>query len=239
MSLTLTRPLLLLLLLGAVAWSTGCGSDEGAADRAADDTTSRGTAGNDEPVETPATPTNDTMSITEDTRYSPRPTAPFRIDGACPFECCGYGEWTTTEETTVYGRAGDSTAVAFTLPAKTKVTAETGFVLLHEIGAAVITKPMELWRLDAASTTRPIAAGDTVLVLDHVGEGQYNVWYADSIYRFDGNAFSPERAPADMTAELVTKPRPDWWVRIVTSDGKSGWLWMERTARMEGADYCG
>jgi hypothetical protein len=180
------------------------------------------------------------MSITKDSRYSPRPTAPLRVDGACPFECCGYGEWTTTEETTVYSRAGDSTAVAFTLPAKTKITAETGFVLLHELGAAVVTKPMELWRLDAEATARPIAPGDTVVVLDYIGEGHYGVWFADSIFQFDGSSFFMEgEGKDDATVTLLKEPRSDWWVRIVTSDGKSGWLWMERTAQMDGSDYCG
>src|SRR5687768_8100823 len=44
----------------------------------------------------------DTLVMQAGGALAQRPVAPLRIEGACPFECCTYGDWTTTAETTVY-----------------------------------------------------------------------------------------------------------------------------------------
>ena len=40
-------------------------------------------------------------------------------------------------------------------------------------------------------------------------------------------------------AEVLVEPRQEWWARMRTADGRTGWLWMDRAPRMESADACG
>jgi hypothetical protein len=177
----------------------------------------------------------DTMVMEAGGALAGRPTAPLRIDGACPFECCTYGEWTTTEETTLYEEP-DSASSRWTVPAGTPLDAGSGFVILTEIGVAVAGDSVRLYTEDG--DPRLATAGDTLFLLDDVGEGFRRVWHAGSVLQTDAvSGFVPEGdAPA---AEVLTEPRREWWVRARAPDGRTGWLWMDRTARMEGADACG
>ena len=176
----------------------------------------------------------DTLSLTADDQIvTVRPTAPVRIEGACPFEGCTYGTWTTSAETTVYATAGDSTSAAFTVPAGTALDAASGFVLLTRLGETVALRPTELYL--ASRTTVPLAAGDTLLVLDYQGEGSYRVWRDGQIgfSEAGGLAGPPGESPA---LRQQVAPEQQWWARVTTPDGRTGWLWMDRTPDVRGAD---
>lgn len=216
----LRLPLLALLLLGA------CASPEAPEPiPAAPDTLA---AAPDAP---------DTLAITADGQLAERPTAPLRIVGACPFECCMYGMWTTTEETPLYAAPGDTTAApAFTVPAGTELDAATGHVLVTRLEAVALRDSATLF-LDV-DETRTAAPGDSVVVLDYVGEGTYRVWYDGAVYQADGAAVLP--LSDEPTATHVDPGAADrqWWVRAEAPDGRAGWLWMDRTPPVEGADAC-
>ena len=164
-----------------------------------------------------------------------RPSAPLRVEGACPFECCTYGDWTTTDETTFYEEP-DPASAQWSVPAGTRVEAMSGFVVLTEIGVALAGDSVRLYAEDGGE--RLAAAGDTLFLLDNVGEGFRRVWHRGSVLQTDAvSGFVPEgTGPA---AEILTEPRQEWWARARAPDGRMGWLWMDRTPRMEGADACG
>ena len=86
----------------------------------------------------------DTIVMEDGGPLSRRPEAPLRIDGACPFECCTYGMWTTTEPTTVYERP-EGSAVSWIVPAETRLEASSGFVLLTDIGVAVARDTVRIY----------------------------------------------------------------------------------------------
>ena len=176
----------------------------------------------------------DTVSITTDDRaLADRPTSPLRVDGACPFEGCVYGTWTTSAETTVYAVAADTTSATFTVPAGTALEADRGFVLLTRLGEAVVLRPTDLFL--AADETRPLAEGDTLLILDYEGEGSYRVW-ADGQVGFSG-AGSDVGPPGEGPAlRRITEPASQWWAHVTAPDGREGWLWMDRTPDVRGAD---
>ena len=215
-------PLLVLLLLGACASPEAPEPIPAAADSPATDTLA-------------AAP--DTLSMAADGQLAERPTAPLRIVGACPFECCTYGTWTTTAETPLYAAPGDTTAApAFTVPAGTELDAATGHVLLTRIEAAALRDSATLFL--GYDETRTAAPGDSVVVLDYVGEGVYRVWYEGGVYQADGAAVLP---PSDEPTGTHADPgaaHRQWWVRAETPDGRAGWLWMDRTPPVEGADAC-
>ena len=164
-----------------------------------------------------------------------RPLAPLRIEGACPFECCTYGTWTTTDATVVHEQP-DPASASRNVPASTRLEAVSGFVILTEIGVAIAGDSVRMYTEDGDE--RLAAAGDTLLVLDNVGEGFRRVWHAGEVLQTDAvSGFVPEGGvPA---AEVLAKPRQEWWARVRTPDGRTGWLWMDDTPRMEGADACG
>lgn len=181
----------------------------------------------------PAAP--DTFALDIDARsVSQRPTAPVRIDGACPFEGCQYGTWTTSGETVVYETAGDTTSAAFSVPAGTELDAPTGFVLVTRVGRSVAERPAEVFV--SFEDRIPVAAGDTVLVLDYEGEGSYRVWHDGRI------GFASEVAPLDglnpanTPFRSIVEPEQQWWARVTAPDGRAGWLWMDRTPSVTGAD---
>lgn len=183
----------------------------------------------------PAAP--DTLRLATDTAaLASRPTAPVRVDGACPFEGCVYGAWTTSAETTVYAAAGDTAQVAFTVPAGTALEASTGFVLLTRVGEAVALRASDLYL--AGGETRAVAPGDTLVVLDYEGEGSHRVWFDGQIGFSEAGADlgPPGEGPA---FRLADEPASQWWARVTAPDGRAGWLWMDRTPDVEGADALG
>ena len=184
-------------------------------------------------AEAPAPP--DTVAITAETRdLAERPVAPVRVEGACPFEGCRYGTWTTSEETTVYARAADSTSAAFTVPAGTALEAAGGFVLVTRVGRTVATRADSLFL--SYTEAAPLAAGDTLWVFDYEGEGSFRVWHAGRI-GFSG-AGSGVGAPPGMDGPYrqLVAPEQQWWARVTAPDGRAGWLWMDRTPSVTGAD---
>lgn len=175
----------------------------------------------------------DTLVMQVGGSLSRRPAAPLRIEGACPFECCTYGAWTTTDPTTIYERP-DENAVLLTVPADTRQEAATGYVLLTRIGVAVARDTVRMY----GESGDPYLAevGDTLFVLDNVGEGFRRVWYEGGIYQSD--AASGIDTGIASPVEVLREPEQQWWARVQTVDGRAGWLWMDRTPQMEGADAC-
>jgi len=183
-------------------------------------------------------PTNlDTLALSaDDSTLAAQPTAPLRVEGACPFEGCSYGTWTTSDETRVYTSPGDTVSVAFTVPAGTALDADRGFVLLTRLGETVAERDGELYL--ASGTTVPLAAGDTLLVLDYEGEGSYRVWF-DGHLGFSG-AGGFEGPPGEGPAlRQLTEPESQWWAHVTAPDGRNGWLWMDETPDVQGADAFG
>src|SRR5687768_15814521 len=95
--------------------------------------------------------------------------------GACPFECCIYRDWIAEGPVVVRTEPRSGASVVATLPAGARFEADTGFVRITGIQLVVVSRPVEAWvhqpgRRDGG---RPdtIPAGDTLLVLEHLGEG--------------------------------------------------------------------
>lgn len=188
-----------------------------------------------EPV---APPAMDTPTLPADGALAERPTAPLRIEGACPFECCTYGTWTTTESTAVYAQSDDTTAApSFNVTAETALTASTGHVLLTRLGRAVARDSVALYlNADVAYTASP---GDTLLLLDYVGEGAYRTWADGRVLQVDASAALAVPGSDGPALETLSEPVRQWWAQVRTPDGRAGWLWMDRTPSVQGADACG
>ena len=109
------------------------------------------------------------------------------------------------------------------------VTAETGHVRSSPT-AFLVRSPFEGFQ-----------RGDTVWVLNYLGEGYFNVWYQGTT-REAGLGFSPyggtsgTRCAGCSHGELVSELDWTWWVRIRLSSGAVGWT--SDTDELYGKDAC-
>jgi hypothetical protein len=151
--------------------------------------------------------------------------------GACPFECCAYGEWALRDSASIFTEARAAAAVAFTMPDSTRFRADSGFVRVTELQLLALTDTVD---------QRPYATrflpGDTVVVLDYVGEGHWRVWHNGRVYEVEG-FWGAEVQP--LVAEMLGSYDREWWAHITAADGRKGWLLIKPPMQLIGADQCG
>lgn len=85
--------------------------------------------------------------------------------------------------------------------------------------------------------------GDTLYVLDYLGEGHYRVWYEGTVlttYEFwDRPELEDRWRRPDAEGTMTVEPRTRWWVRVRTPAGERGWIEMKEGVRVRGHDACG
>lgn len=145
--------------------------------------------------------------------------------GACPFECCVYGEWRaeTAIPLAVEPRTGadsvGSIAVGETFPA------DTGFVRITGPAIIAVTDTVRV-----RDTT--LLPGDTVVVLDYVGEGYWNLLHRGRVLEEVEGFWGAEHD--DPRGAYYGDYRKEWWVHA-----RGGWFRADSTFRFSGADACG
>lgn len=214
------------LLLIALGLLTGCGED-------ANPPGTDPPAAANPPATTPGAPESPPLAGTE------APPVPYVERGGCPFECCVYGQWETVTDAPVFAAEGDTSTVAFILPAGQRFTAETGNVHVIQPGLAVATDTITLASGSPGGTATRLEAGDTVHVLGHQGEGVYEFWRNGAT--FSGEAFWAMMPLSGRPAagRLISEPITEWWVRVAESGGGNGWIRMGRAGQgIRGNDAC-
>jgi hypothetical protein len=161
-------------------------------------------------------------------QVAPRPKAPVVVQRACPFECCRYGRWTLVEPAVVRRRPSPSAPAAFRLPAGTGVFADTGFVRIDTIGLVVLLEP----HFDQANRIQ-YAPGDSILVLDYLGEMVTNAWFRGRRIQTPTFWEPADRGIARVERDVSMR----WWARVRDRRGRRGWIDMS-TTDVHGADAC-
>jgi hypothetical protein len=162
-----------------------------------------------------------------------RPVAPYAIHGACPFECCHYGEWTVHNDVALRATYAPNAAIVGRVPANTVVRADSGLVLVDTIGVdavnATVTDVDSGW---------DFAPGDTVLLLAYQGEGFNQAWLRG--HTLSVASFWDETGKSG--ARLVRPSHELWWAHFTAAtrgDTVRGWVHMNDTLRVSGSDACG
>lgn len=171
---------------------------------------------------------------------SPRQVYPdsvlIRTD-VCPFECCVYGEWTATSPIAVGSREGLERDTVFVIRPAETFAALTGNVHVTGIQRVVVMRPVS--GLQALATDHDFAVGDTLLVLDYIGEGLFNVWLDGTVYRVEQFwSEAPWDPGAGAAGYSVGEYASEWWVQARNADGLVGWFRAGSTDTPDGADAC-
>ena len=145
--------------------------------------------------------------------------------GACPFECCRYGKWTSTETLPVYARADRKAAKLGEIPPGTAFDAVTGFTRTVA-GTFRFTRSHGDFR-----------AGEQITVYNYLGEGNCRAWRNGRMTEVS-LPVSPFGGRGSEVGEMVKPPAQSWWVQVVTPQGKRGWVLIRSARNLDGADGC-
>ena len=106
-------------------------------------------------------------------------------------------------------------------------------VAFHHVGSASLEVDSSVVRLDTLgvvvldsgyrdrSYDVRYAPGDTVLVLDYLGEGTFNVWVRGQLTQAE--VFWAGSAGAGR-ARVLHPVVSEWWLRVLGPDGRPGWV---------------
>lgn len=148
------------------------------------------------------------------------PNLPFLDWGACPFETCGYREWTTKKPVAMYDTWRGDRRVIAGIPAGEKVTAITGLVITYRPG---------IIKLDRDVPRQGLKRGQIILTYAYRGEGFSAAWVAGryepefdiSFTKWpDGTGCGGEHCAATYQ-DLGEKM---WWAQVRTPSGQTGWI---------------
>jgi hypothetical protein len=158
------------------------------------------------------------------------PTLPFTDPGACPFECCQYGEWTATASQRAYKSSSRESGLVFTIRPGEKIAALTGLVITRKAGIVIVRKQTNFGDIT-------VPAGAKLFALHREGEGAYVFWYKGATHSGELYAESVHKGNATYPWDVVSVPQTEWWVKIKNQGGVTGWLLNPREFR--GMDACG
>jgi|GEM_PF-1756206 len=163
--------------------------------------------------------------------------------GACPFECCVYRDWVAHGPIPALGEPDAAGTVVDTIRAGTRFQADTGFVRITSPQLVAVEREVEAYRQpDDGTGAGPVRLqpGDTLLVLEYVGEGYYSVRRGGELLSVEqfwasGQGWPPtDRVRGSTLGEYAA----EWWVRVTTPAGRTGWI-DAYAADIGNADACG
>ncbi len=148
-------------------------------------------------------------------------------EGACPFECCTYGNVWTLRESFALRAASDPYAATYRdLPLGARVTGLTGRTRTRA------------GRFRYTRASGPFDQGEAVDVYDYLGEGRYRVWHDGAMTEAD-LATSPYGASTESPlGSMEVVPRQAWWVNVLLVGGEDGWIEVPDPTVVGGADAC-
>ena len=213
------------LALTLVALVTACAEAENT-DRATADRSDSVAAASAEP-----SGSTDALAADPVARWTARlPEGALRRDGACPFECCLYGGWTAGSGIPLLENPeADAAETGELVPGQT-FSADSGFVQVTGVALVAVTDTV------TPMPDRSLAPGDTLVLLDYVGEGFHTAWLDGDLVEVSDFWSSATDRPR---GEVIGEHASEWWVHA-TTDGASGWFRADAEGvQLSGADACG
>ncbi len=177
------------------------------------------------------------------------PRTPIVARGACPFECCQLGAWTTRDTLPVFDRERAIGSPRFLLLPGERLIADSADFYTLALGLIRARRAFSLLEYLAArdSASRaapglaplraPLAAGDSIYLVGEVSEEGALVWTRGTTavvepFWAEGSELDDPTAPAVLVRPIVH----EWWVHV-TANGRSGWI-QAWNRRIDGTDAC-
>lgn len=152
--------------------------------------------------------------------------------GACPSECCTYGQWKAKQVTTILSAPQPTAQQIGIVRAGETVKALTG---------EVHVEPSKFVVHNAHGKYKP---GDELWVYTYSGEGMFKVWFGGKMYGedlgfspYDGSPGSRCEDTSHCWGTLQNDIASTWWIQLRTKDGKTGWT--TAADQFSGKDRCG
>ena len=167
------------------------------------------------------------------------PKLPYYDWGACPFECCTYRDWKTTDTVNLVSQpSAKSTSVA-QIGKGLSVTGMTGVVITSQYGITRIVAPLNVGFTSTSKAPQlSLKPGDVVYTLHYAGEAYDLFWYNGQVY--SDQISEPENAWGDVpnhdAVKIVSRPKYEWWVKVKTANGQIGWT--NQTDHFSNMDAC-
>ena len=172
-----------------------------------------------------AAPDSEAPPLTTD-RETPSPSVlsfPYVVEPACPGEGCTYDEWLTCGTVPVYASLGDPRDPVVTLEANERFEVLTGAVVVDRPGIVAVTRPSRpVPFLSGEDIFQP---GDTLYVLDYLGEGFYNTWFQGEFYETEQFWPGPDFFTApdhEYGGNVVQEAVTGIWVQIRSANQREG-----------------
>jgi hypothetical protein len=151
------------------------------------------------------------------------PALPFYDWGACPYETCGYRQWTAHRSVTVYDTWKAERRPIAQLAVGVQVTGITG---------AVVTFQPGLIRMDRDLPGQYLRRGDTIFTYAYRGEGFSAVWFKGKYHPLFDISFAkwPDGTGcggAHCAATYMELGRKSWWAEVKLISGRTGWVEMD------------
>jgi len=153
---------------------------------------------------------------------------PVEIQGGCVATCCTYGPWRATERAVAYTSRKVTSSTAFTIQPNETVTGlnsvlyttKPGIVVLAQ---AITVKPFK----NARRVTVQLAAHDTIYVVDVARVTTDAFWWYRGVTYHSGSELAISAvhgASASAPYDVLSVPAQEWWARVQSSTGATGWL---------------
>lgn len=130
------------------------------------------------------------------------------------------GPWVAIDTVSAREQRNAGAPIAFRLVPGDRVDVDTGVTVTTRAGQVRFNRAASLGK---SQPPLQVSAGDTVHVLAYLGEGFATVWFKGRIVRdADLNGICGP-GTSGCRGEELSSPETEWWLRIRTASGRTGW----------------
>lgn len=148
-----------------------------------------------------------------------KPALPFYDVGACPFDCCSYGNWSANSATALRADHDDSAPVIASVQAGEDVLGVTGAVITSKAGRVKIERET-IFSVENSKEEIMLRPGDVIYFLRYVGEG-FDKFFFEGLYLIGRTDI--KRAGKGESWQVIDLPVWTWWAKIRRNNGETGW----------------
>jgi hypothetical protein len=162
------------------------------------------------------------LSFGQATTIPVPPPMPMVTPVECQSEACLPGEWLACDTLQVMASPVSTTGSVGSLKRGALFEVTGANSVVRSPGIVRVTRDVVR---GPKSAPHRFMTGDTVYVLDHLGEGSFNVWHAGGLVP-NVEVFWPGRnwSGFQIAGEVIREPDTEFWLRISTAAHPQGWI---------------